>query len=432
MKPVKAGWGRRARCAVLAAGAWLATGAVAQPAATASRPPADDPPPRATAPYRSAGLCAGLPRLALRTPAGWCLALVANASQGLRFPRRVLEVAPQRYWLVDMGGWDRGRGRLLEFTFAPGQATPPVLRVLLDRLDRPHGIARGPDGRIYVGEAGRLWRTRLPAGSEPPVPDVVVEGLPDDGAHPLKELVFAPDGRLFINVGSFSDACRQPDGSQPLPCPETQGPRPRAAVYEARFEGPERRLASLRPYATGLRNSVALAWVPTAAGGVLLQGENSIDLVDPSQPPEELNLLREGSDHGWPGCVGQRRPSPRYAGRVDCSASAAPLALWPAHAAPLQMLAVPASAPAPLAGRLLVAWHGWHATGHRVVAQALKPDGLPRGAAVDLIADWGAKRGQQPQGAPTGIMLDSGGRLWVVEDRHRTLLMLVREDADAR
>jgi glucose/arabinose dehydrogenase len=341
-------------------------------------------PPAATAPYTTGGQCAGLPRLALTTPAGWCVALVANASQGLRFPRRVLEVAPGRFWLVDMGGWDPGRGRLLEFSFAPGQAQPAALRVLLERLDRPHGIARGPDGRIYIGEAGRIWRTPV---ADSVTPEVVIDALPADGSHPLKELVFAPDGRLL----------------QPL-----------------------------RPWSTGLRNSLALAWVPTVGGGHLLQGENNVDDPDATQPPEELNLLRDGSQHGWPACVGARQPARGYAGRAGCAATQAPLALWPAHAAPLQMLAAPSTAPSPFAGRLLVAWHGPRATGHRIVSHALNAAGLPQGPPLSVVSDWAARAGVQPQGAPTGITLDSAGRLWIVEDRHRTLLVLLPDPTAQR
>ncbi len=44
--------------------------------------------------YASEGKCAGLPRIALKVPPGWCLGLVADASSGLVFPRRVIEVAP--------------------------------------------------------------------------------------------------------------------------------------------------------------------------------------------------------------------------------------------------------------------------------------------------------------------------------------------------
>ena len=409
------GWGGarpflRAACAAL-----LAAGLTAQ-AAPGTAPP--------TAPYTAAGTCGGLPRLALATPEGWCVGLVAQAAQGLRFPRRLLEVAPGRFWLVDMGGWEPRRGRLLAFDHAPGQSTPPVMRVLADKLDRPHGLALGPDGRVYIGEAGRVWRT--------PVADTVVQEtvraeLPHDGAHPLKELAFAPDGRLFVNIGSATDACRQAGGAQPWPCPETEGPRPRAAVWVAHFGGPAHTVQRFEPFARGLRNSMALAWVPAA--GALLQGENNIDYPERDQPPEELNLLQPGADHGWPGCVGRRQVARGYEGRVDCTATAAPLRLWPAHAAPLQMLLAPPDAPAPLAGQLLVVWHGPRATGHRVVAQPLNAQGRPSGEPVDVLAGWQAQPGLGPQGAPTGITLDRAGRLWVVEDRHHTLLVMQREAA---
>ena len=37
----------------------------------------------------------------------------------------------------------------------------------------------------------------------------------------------------------------------------------------------------------------------------------------------------------------------------------------------------------------------------------------------------------RPLGAPAGILIDSAGRLLVVEDRNRTVLMLVRDKAAA-
>ena len=41
------------------------------------------------------------------------------------------------------------------------------------------------------------------------------------------------NGQLYINVGSATDACRNDQQQQPLPCPETSGSWPRAAVYRA-------------------------------------------------------------------------------------------------------------------------------------------------------------------------------------------------------
>ena len=143
--------------------------------------------------YATQGTCAGFPRVDLVVPSGWCLALVADASDGLLFPRRVLEIAPGRFWLVDMGSWEPRRGRLLQFDLPASRAAGPVaMTVIADKLDRPLGLALGPDGKVYVGEAGRIWRTKV---ALPIARETVLDHLPDDGAHPLKEIAFAPGGR---------------------------------------------------------------------------------------------------------------------------------------------------------------------------------------------------------------------------------------------
>lgn len=367
--------------------------------------------------YVPQGRCGPWPRVLVPAAAGHCVALVAGAAQGLRYPRRLLALAPGRFWLVDMGSWEPRRGRLLELTLAGGQAT---LRVLADGLDRPHGIALGPDGLVYLAEAGRVsrWSTTAPGTPEP-----VWSGLPADGAHPLKEIVFAPDGRLFMSVGSATDACRNEQQQQPRPCPEVQGELPRAAVWEARLDGPGGRVGTVRVHARGLRNSLALAWDTRL--GALWQGENSVDYPEAHQPPEELNLLRPGADHGWPYCLGARQAARGYPGH--CRSSAAPQQLWPAHAAPLQLLWLPREAPGPWGGQLLAAWHGHRAVGRRVVGFALGAGGLP--AQAPRLWFGGAAVPGQPVPAPVGITLDAAGTLYIVDDRNKAVLALLRDGA---
>ncbi|WP_345944772.1 hypothetical protein [Variovorax sp. dw_954] len=383
--------------------------------------------------YTSQSLCGDYARLDIATPSGMCVALLADEAQGLRAPRRILEVAPNRYWVVDMGSWEPDRGRLLEMTL-PAEGSAPRrarLAVLAEKLDRPLGLALGPDGKVYVGEAGRIWRTTIPSPGAALQAETVIDGLPREGTHPLKEMAFGPvvPGKpqvsLYVNIGSETDACKDSTKQYPMPCAERGGAQPRAAVYEATLGGPSYRLQGFRPFAVGLRNSVALTVLPDGPSkGTVLQGENSIDYESPTQPPEELNLLRTGHDYGWPYCVGKQQSALGYdAKRFDCRSTDAPLMTWPAHVAPLQMMVGPPGTR--FAGQLLVAWRGHQPPGHRVVGFRLDARGLPAGKPIDWLAGWTPKDGVRPMGKPTGITVDRQGRLLVVEDFNRSILMLL-------
>jgi glucose/arabinose dehydrogenase len=104
---------------------------------------------------------------------------------------------------------------------------------------------------------------------------------------------------------------------------------------------------------------------------------------------------------------------------------------WPAHVAPLQLLAVPPAvkgeAERPWSGRLLAVWHGHRAQGHRIVGWRIGRDGRPTGARENIVAGWLAMPGLRPQGNPAGITVDSQGRLWIVEDRNRSVLVVAPE-----
>ena len=99
--------------------------------------------------------CGPFPAARVTALEGACVGIVAQG-RPLRFPRTLLEVAPNRFVIVDMGGWARGRGRIFLMTVSRGGQAR--FRTLFAQLDRPHGIARGPDGKIYIGEAGRIFR----------------------------------------------------------------------------------------------------------------------------------------------------------------------------------------------------------------------------------------------------------------------------------
>ena len=116
-----------------------------------------------------------------------------------------------------------------------------------------------------------------------------------------------------------------------------------------------------------------------------------------------------------------------YEGRFDCKQTEAPARLWPAHAAPLQMLAVPAGAASAFAGQLVVAWHGYRAGGHRIVGHALDAKGRPQGAPRSGSTAGRRRKGFVRSARRPASRSIRRGALLIVEDRHKTLLMLARE-----
>ena len=405
--------------------------------------------------------CDGYPRAPIETLPGVCAGLVYAPEAGadrpsqrkLHMPRALMFLADGDLLITDLGAWTPGRGAVWRMTVRPGAA--PGLTLLLGGLDLPHTIAAGPDGRVYVGEMGRIIRFDPSAADLRASVEVVVSDLPannlHEDRHPLTSFIFDGDGDLLVNVGAASDQCppveAQPDGAI---CPEAEGDRPRAAIWRFAYLGEGRWAAAPTVFARGMRNSVALARHPS---GTLLQAENGVDLDDPDAPYDAINGLRAGADYGWPYCFEAATPAPAWkdVGQRDCAGAwrTPPSLYLPPHGAPLSMLYYESDRIPQLRGRLLVTLHGYRATGSRIVAYAVDEEGLPLtdaharyavypnrpdaaaarryrpGPAADgliLTPGWNAVAGLRPAGAPVGMAVAPDGAVWVAEDRNGVLL----------
>ena len=389
--------------------------------------------------YEASGTCGGFPKAPIATPPWLCAAIVAGPDQGLKFPRDVLEIGPGRVLISDMGGWRAGLGRILDVTIAPH--SEPVVTTLFANLDQPNALVRGPDGLIYVGETAQIWRFDLKsvvAGLEP-VKDIVIAGLPNTGRHPLKQFVFDKAGNIILNIGAPTDRCEQTPGnlaSVGVLCPVMLGDKPQAALWK--LEMAAGKVKSVTTLAVGLRNSMALAVHPTS--GMIVQGENSIDLEPDNDPPEELNIIGPGWNYGWPFCTGDNRPLPQLAGRkFNCDGFEKPAVLVPGHAAPLGLVYYVGAMFPELAGKLIMGAHGYRANGHRIVAYDTAADGRPIRPSdtglpkfpMAIVDDWALVKGVHPQGAPVALSLGADGRIWFAEDRNQTLMMLMKPGAVA-
>lgn len=376
--------------------------------------------------YQSAGQCGPFPSVTVDAAQGFCVGIVAGPDQGLKMPRLIVEWRPGDFILTDMGGWVGANGRVMRLSVGNGGQV--VVTTLFAKRRQPHGLAVGPEGKIYVGEKGRIGRFDPAAPNS--AMETVVEGLPEDGLHLLTNLVFLKDGALVVNIGAPTDRCETKE--RPLvpqnPCPLTTGDRPRAALWKLTFDKPGGKVVKTEVLARGLRNSMALAVDPRT--GVLFQGENGVDLPGEDEPVEELNIITAGKHFGWPSCSGNATPVPGTGlTKADCAKFQSPAIELPAHAAPLGMVVYDGAMFPSLSGKILIALHGYRKYGHRIVAVEPKSFGAARPEMEDIVAGWSRKRGVRPLGAPVGLTQSRDGALWFVEDKNRTVMVLLKSGA---
>ena len=406
--------------------------------------------PAAAHAYAVSGDCGGRPATLVRMAGGYCLGRVWQRAggDGPRMPRGLLEL-PDGDWLVtDLGGWQAGRGAL--WRMSPGAGGAVRWTRLMRGLSMPHTVAAGPDGRIYIAEMSRILALD-PARPEAAV--AVIEGLPDnrlhENRHPLSSFVFDRDGALLVNVGAPSDRCldaagaprRAADGA----CAESAE---QAMVRRYAYLGRGRWSPQWTAFATGLRNSVALA---RHASGAIYQAENSVDLTAPDRPFDEINRLTAGADYGWPYCTDAGTALPGWAARqARCAERTAPVSLLPPHAAPLALLYYDGAMFPELRGRMLMSWHGYRRAAGRVVAVETDAAGAPltdtraryaiypRGSlaypaearaprARVLTPGWDAARGRHPRGSPAGLAVARDGSIWIADDRAAAILRIARD-----
>jgi len=325
----------------------------------------------------------------LVTPAGVRVTLYASGLPSAR------SVALGPGGDVFVGSWTAGTVSVLLNRSGGTRATR--VATLLSGLTVPHGVAYH-DGRLYVAEEGRVTSYSYDAATVR-LGDArtVVSGLPAGGRHVTRTIAFGPDGGLYVSVGSSCNECVDAVG--------------RAVIMRYRADG-----AAGQVYARGLRNPVGLAWQPGL--GRLWATDNGEDSLGDNIPPDEIDIIRQGGDYGWPYCYGAGQVDPTVASAAGyCARTVAPAVLLQAHSAPLgAAFATGALLPAPYRGGLVVAYHGSASrsqlTGYKVVY--IPVSGARAGAARDLVTGW--LSGSAIWGRPVGVVIAKDGSLLVSDD----------------
>ena len=342
-------------------------------------------------------------------------------------------------------------GFLIALKDTKGDGHADVIRRFGDSID--DGSAGGTgialyDHALYFEQNDRIMRYRLSPGSPVPSskPQVIVSGLPITGDHPMHPFVIDARGKLFVDLGSATNACdvrnRMPLSAGNDPCIEQQT---RGGIWRYDATRTHQKFSPAERYATGIRNGEGMSF--DAAGRLFVTqhgrdqlGENWQDRYTPAQghelPAEELLLLEQGADYGWPKCYfdgNQERLvlGPEYGGdggRMvgECAGKHAPAAFFPAHWAPDDLLIYDGRQfPVPYRGGAFIAFHGsWNRApspqaGYNVAFQPLDA-GNASGDYI-VFADGFAGMEKAPGRAdfrPTGLALAPDGALFVSDDVH--------------
>lgn len=292
---------------------------------------------------------------------------------------------------------------------------------------------------LYVESDGRIIRYPRKDGEVAltGAPEIVLKDLPMDGNHTARPFTIDAQGNLFVDLGSATNSCQQNDRTKELPgldpCEEL---KTRAGVWRYDANKTDQVFSEKERFATGIRNAVGIA--TDAAGRVYATQhgrdqlyENWSKFYNSKQgselPAEELVLLQDGGDYGWPFCYfdggqGKRVLAPEYGGDGgkaigQCADKLPPVAVFPAHWGPNDLKIYNGTLfPEAYRGGAFIAFHGsWNRSfgpqaGYNVVFQPLA-DGKAVGGYM-VFAD-GFRSGDH---RPTGLAVGPDGSLYIADD----------------
>ena len=310
------------------------------------------------------------------------------------------------------------------------------------------GMALSRDNYLYVGSNTAVVRFKLDGAALAPKgdPEVIVADLPRANPHSAKSIALGERGELFVHVGSPTNACQEPDrrpnaaGQNPCPTLDLYGG---VWKYDANKAG-QTHVASAR-FTTGERHTPALAWNPVAHQLYDVQnGRDQLDTLwsknftaedNANRPAEEMHLLKQGANFGWPYCfydlaTKKRILNPEYGGdgkaEGDCAKYDKPIAVFPAHNAPVGLLFYTGTQfPAEYRNGAFIAFHGsWNRAPFAqdgfnirfVPFKGEQPSGADKIFANGFAGPNPVQGNAQAAHRPVGIAQGPDGSLFVTDD----------------
>ncbi|MFZ3385134.1 MAG: PQQ-dependent sugar dehydrogenase [Candidatus Methanoperedens sp.] len=272
--------------------------------------------------------------------------------------------------------------------------------LFIGNLNNPHGVDFY-DGWFYIAEENRVIRVKDNDNNfiaDPDTIEILINNLPA-GGHFTRTLKIH-NNSLFVSIGSSCNACTEEDER-------------RAAIMKCTLNGKD-----CNVFAKGLRNAVGMVFHPMT--GQMYATENGRDQLGDDLPPDEINLIEEGKNYGWPICYGKNIHDTDFDKNVyirnPCMEPFETQSLidLQAHSAPLGLAFYYGdNFPQEYRGNLFVAFHGsWNRkvpTGYKIINIDMKDNSVK-----DFATGW--LNGSNVLGRPVDIIVADDGSLFVSDD----------------
>ncbi|HKB57617.1 MAG TPA: PQQ-dependent sugar dehydrogenase [Lacunisphaera sp.] len=307
------------------------------------------------------------------------------------------------------------------------------------------------DGWLYHSSRTAVYRYKYTPGELVPGGEMqtIVHHLPAERDHDAKAFAFDDQGRMIVEVGSpynvYSDGDRRLGARGKTPAEVDEFQKTYGGFWRFDPNKLNQTQADGVRFSTGHRHCLALAWQPASREFfMVMMGRDQMNTIAPEyyddldnaeRDAEEMHLLHEGANLGWPYTYWDpikqaRMVGPEYGGdnrkRDDNPLFDKPVVAFPAHWAPLQMtLYTGTQFPAHYRNGMFVAFHGsWNRApraqaGYKIAFVPFDDQGRPLGAyetfaegfaGVDYFTNTGDARFR-----PSGVTVGPDGSLYVSE-----------------
>lgn len=316
---------------------------------------------------------------------------------------RDLELTPEGTLLVS----DPNSNTVTALRDTDGDGQADIKKIIINGRNIVHGVAFH-NGQLFVAEKNSIelysWNESLMQA----LYSKTVVTFPGSTDHVNRTLVFAPGNKMYINLGSTCNVCIEKNAEE-------------GTILVANADG-----SDLHIFAKGQRNAPFLAINPITHQ--LWATGMGRDYLGDTIPPDEINIIEEGKDYGWPICYGDKIHDTSFDKKVyisdPCRTTIPPIYQIAAHSAPLGLAFVPSTFNTSWTNDLVVAYHGsWNRStpiGYKVVHMRVRGDSIE--GEEDLVT--GFLKDSVTRGRPVDLIFDTFGNLYISDDKNGNIYIV--------